>query len=104
MTLGGASERRVLAGPPEGPADLSDLPAGLRRSGRSGWSPAQLSSRQARARRQALELLGGHPARDREEAAVGHKREPLGRDGLETDADSLRHIVGSLHVKGLHVN
>src|SRR3990167_7371354 len=55
--------------------------------------------RDLRARHQALEFLERHPARHREEAAVGHEGEPLGRDVLQAEPDPLGHVLGSLHVK-----
>src|SRR6266542_4966749 len=69
-----------------------------------GGSPTQLLPPQARSCPQTLELLEGHPARHREEAAVGHQREALGGDGRETETDALRHVLGRLHVEGLHVD
>src|SRR5262245_46820344 len=47
------------------------------------WSAGQGPACERRARREPLELLRGDPARHREEAAVGHERQPLGGDRRE---------------------
>src|SRR5262245_40672400 len=67
-------------------------------------SAAEPGARELCAGGEAPELLRGHPARHREEPAVRHERELVGRNRAQALPRAVRDVLGSLHVKALHVN
>src|SRR5712692_6314929 len=65
---------------------------------------AQLAAGELRPGDQTLELLGGEPAGDREEAAVGNRGELVDGDVFRAEREALGHVLRRFQIKRLHVD